>query len=253
MIATHALSGCAGLAAPARGRLGDQARLPEEFVALQHQIGLPGASLQAEGDRATLPALGVVRHPVAQQATHVVRGRGRTAILPGQQRVPAAPASERGGQGRRAGQAEVGHRDGAPGDAAAVAIGEGVELFQETQLQAGLLLDPGPDGGLQRPVAGEQRTRGQPRLVADGEDDGLAVGQRHDHGQDLGGGRFAAHRYSRDEVGMSRQDTDLGPASGRSLGRRGLQVIPGALYVIPGLPRDLGSRASGARSRRSPG
>ena len=71
-------------------------------------------------------------------------------ILPGKIRVPAAPTCLLLARSRLfSGQAEIANRNDMLSGAAAILIGEGVELFDIAKRQTGLPLDPGAQSRLE--------------------------------------------------------------------------------------------------------
>ena len=88
-------------------------------------------------------------------------------IFPGKIIIPPAPACLVFAECRLfSRQAEIADRDDVLcGSAGAVAIGEGVELFDITERQPGLPLDPGAQPRLQRTMGEFEGTGGQGALI----------------------------------------------------------------------------------------
>ena len=127
----------------------------------------------------------------------------RAAVFPGEGRIPAAPAGQRGDPDPGEGQIADRHR--AQTGMTAIAIGEGVELLDMTERMAGLALHPAAQAGLQRAMLRLQRPRGQrarpgrPRLGGlDGQGHRLGTVDGRQHRDQFGnrrvlaGQRFAA-------------------------------------------------------------
>src|SRR4029077_13794979 len=83
-------------------------------------------------------------------------------VLPGEKLVPVAPIRIVAGGPGLAGQAEIADRHHMkPAIADAVPVGEGIKLLDISQRMMRLLLDPGPQPGLQRSMRYLERTGGQ--------------------------------------------------------------------------------------------
>ena len=199
VVELHPLAGHQlGVPAPGVRRLGQQAGLVEQLVALEGEVRLPGLSLKAEqGRRPRRPRLADrtigVRDPGADpRKDDVQRGPGRAQVLVGEQVVPAAPDAAARAVAGPGGQAEIADRDAA-GVGVAVGVGERVQLLEEAELASGLLLGPVADGGLQRPVTGAQRSGRQPARVVHLEHARLAPDHGDDDRDHLGGHVFSWH------------------------------------------------------------
>ena len=200
------------LAAP---RLGNEARLEKQFVALQHELLVPRPPVEAEGDRGALqpvvPKVGIGRRldPVAQPRLQPLLddgGRAEAMILPGKIGIPARPARFIFAGGRLlAGQAKIADRDDLLAGAGAVLVGEGVELLDIAERQPGLPLDPGAQARLQRAMFDLERPRRQRALVLNGQDARIAVGHRDEHGDEVrGDAGLQAHRHGAPAAGTNR-------------------------------------------------
>src|SRR6185312_3704166 len=112
--------------------------------------------------------------------------RAGAPILPREIAVPALPGGIAGG-GEAAGphQRQIADRDGAGVALAAVEIGEGIELLDIAEGEAGLARHPVAQAELEGAVAGDEGAGGQGLAAADREHARLVLGDRHDHGAEI--------------------------------------------------------------------
>ncbi len=141
----------------------DQGCLEHQFVALQYQFFVPVAAVEAERDRATLPAFALSVAEVADLAQALqarrqgLREQSREARNDGPPReivVPARPMRlETAVDLIFAGQAEIADRDAVRrlGVSGSTLISECVELLKVSKWVAGLCFDP-----CRRPVCNER-------------------------------------------------------------------------------------------------
>ena len=187
-----------GPSCPVAARLGDQPRLVEQFVAVEHPLGVPPRGPRPEGDVDAAPALAAAgagrgrRRPGVEGGPDAVAQQRRLAapvVLPRQEAVRRLP---RGGMPGRdvalAHEGEVGHRDhpdGAVRPPVAVAVAERVQLFDVREVHAGLLAHPGAqtefEGAVAVGVEGAER-QGRGAGARHRQHPGLGVGDGDDGG-----------------------------------------------------------------------
>ncbi len=204
------------------GRLGRQARLVEQLVALQHPLLVPWRAIQREGQPGprTAPlclfASRRGRPPLQRRPDGGVQHGGAAAppVLPGEEACPGRPQGVGGvgvdGAGR---EGQIADRDHPRGIRAvqgprawaddgphvghrrvAAAVAEGVELLHITDLEPGLLGHEGAQGQLEgapslriersERQADQGRWPRRARIVrTHGQHHRLVLADRHDHGR----------------------------------------------------------------------
>ena len=158
-------------------RLGHQASLEEQLIALQHQVLVPGLGAIAEAHLDPLLPLPPARRiaaalrPRCQSRQDGLGDQRRGAgppVLPGEIAVPAPPFRIAcAGRQAFAGETEIADRhDALPSvRGRPVAVGEGVELLDIAQRMVGLSFDPGAQAALQRRMFGRKGSGRQERAV----------------------------------------------------------------------------------------
>ncbi len=197
------------------GGLGDQVRLIQELVALQHPFLVPGRAVQGEVQAGARPALlglaasSAPRPALQRRADGVVEQGGAAAppVLPREEPGPRRPGRVRRlGLDRFGGEGQITHRDhprrvrtldrahvGHGRIAAAVA--ESIELLHIAEIEAGLLGHERPqrqfEGASALRIEGAERQAHQggwpagARVVrTHGEHHRLAVADGDDHGRE---------------------------------------------------------------------
>ncbi len=200
-------------AAPAspspRPRFRDQAGFVEQFVALEHEFLVPRAAVGAEGRGDPIGAIvpqggagrGFGKSAQGGQDHRVDhRGNADTAVFPRQIEIPILPARLVARTGRAlAGQAEIADRDDALfGPKAAVAIREGIKLFDIADGMMRLPFDPGAQTRLQGTVRQFERAGGQQAGVLQGQHTRLAARHGDEDGDQISRdtGRRSGTRHS---------------------------------------------------------
>ena len=118
-------------------------------------------------------------------------------IFPRKIIVPAGPVGVRAfAHLILAGKAEIADGDAMQraGVCGAAAVGEGVKLLDIAKRMVRLGFDPGPQARLQRAVRELERAARQRARIRNRHDLGVAVGDRHQHGDKIGGDRIARTR-----------------------------------------------------------
>lgn len=117
-------------------------------------------------------------------------------VFPRKISVPAVPARlVLARSGLLAGEAEIADRDDVLSCAAAIPVGESIELLDVAGRQPGLPLDPGAQPRLQRTMGELERTGWQCAAILDGQDAWIARGHGDQHCDEIGRDRILAGNW----------------------------------------------------------